>query len=626
MHGVAAFQALGKGLNDLPVLADLPDRDALGGAAVVLPDDDLLGHVHQTAGQVARVRRPQGGIRQALPGASGGDKVLQHRQAFPEVGLDGDLNGPAGGIRHQAAHAGQLTDLRHGATGAGVRHHKDGVVPVQSRLQGLGHILGGLLPSLDHQAVPLVVGEEAPLKLAFNLHNLLLRLADQGVLLLGNGHIVNGDRQRAQGGVVVPAGLDDIQHFRRLGKAMAEDTLVNDFAQLLFAADEVDLRLKAAVGVISVHKAQVLGNALVENQAAHGGADQLVARFPVHRGGHPHQDGHVKLQLSLVIGQTGFLRAGKGVEHFLGELTRAGDPAGLIGRGGQEPFRGLHPNVVALTQGSRLQRGGGILRTGIDIGGVGGGILLIGEVVGAQHHVLGGDRNRSAVLGPQQVVGRKHQDTRLRLGLGGQRHVYCHLVPVKVGVKRSTHQGVQLDGPAFHQHRLKGLDSQAVKGGGTVEHDRMLLDDEVQRVPDLGAAPVHHLFGGLDVVGQAILHQLLHDKGAEELNGHLLGQAALVNFQFRTHHDNGTAGVVHPLAQQVLPEPALLALEHVGQGLQGPVVGAGDRTAPAAVVDEGIHGLLQHPLLVAYNDVRRVELDQPLEPVVPVDYPAVQVV
>ena len=115
-------------------------------------------------------------------------------------------------------------------------------------------------------------------------------------------------------------------------------------------------------------------------------------------------------------------------------------------------------------------------------------------------------------------------------------------------------------------------------------------------------------------------------KGLEQLNGHLLGQAALVNLQFRAHHDNGTAGVVHPLAQQVLAEPALLALEHVGQGLQGPVVGAGDRAAPAAVVDEGVHGLLQHPLLVADDDVRRAELDQPLEAVVAVDDPAVQVV
>ena len=87
-----------------------------------------------------------------------------------------------------------------------------------------------------------------------------------------------------------------------------------------------------------------------------------------------------------------------------------------------------------------------------------------------------------------------------------------------------------------------------------------------QGVPDLGLALVHHLLGGLDVVGQAVVHQLLHDKGLEQLHGHLLGQAALIQLQLRADHDNGTAGVVHALAQQVLTEAALLALEHVGQG------------------------------------------------------------
>ena len=43
LHGVAALEALGEGLDDLAVLADLLDGDALGGAAVVLPDDDFLG-------------------------------------------------------------------------------------------------------------------------------------------------------------------------------------------------------------------------------------------------------------------------------------------------------------------------------------------------------------------------------------------------------------------------------------------------------------------------------------------------------------------------------------------------------------------------------------------------------
>ena len=48
-------------------------------------------------------------------------------------------------------------------------------------------------------------------------------------------------------------------------------------------------------------------------------------------------------------------------------------------------------------------------------------------------------------------------------------------------------------------------------------------------------------------------------------------------------------------------------------------------TAPP-VVDQGVAGLLQHALLVAHDDLRRVQLQQPLEAVIAVDHAAVQVV
>ena len=99
-----------------------------------------------------------------------------------------------------------------------------------------------------------------------------------------------------------------------------------------------------------------------------------------------------------------------------------------------------------------------------------------------------------------------------------------------------------------------------------------------------------------------------------------------MQLQVGAHHDDRAARVVHPLAQQVLAEPALLALQHVGQGLQRPVARPGDGAAAAAVVNEGVHRLLQHALLVPHDDVRRAQLQEPLQPVVPVDHPAVEVV
>ncbi len=75
-----------------------------------------------------------------------------------------------------------------------------------------------------------------------------------------------------------------------------------------------------------------------------------------------------------------------------------------------------------------------------------------------------------------------------------------------------------------------------------------------------------------------------------------------------------------------LAEAALLALEQIAQGFEGAVVGAGDGTAAAAIVNQGVHRLLQHALFVADDDVGGVELDEPLEAVVAVDDPAIEVV
>ena len=63
--------------------------------------------------------------------------------------------------------------------------------------------------------------------------------------------------------------------------------------------------------------------------------------------------------------------------------------------------------------------------------------------------------------------------------------------------------------------------------------------------------------------------EALVDEGLEEFEGHLLGQAALVEPEVRTDDDDRPSGVVDPLAEQVLSEAALLALEHVRKRLEG---------------------------------------------------------
>ncbi len=115
-------------------------------------------------------------------------------------------------------------------------------------------------------------------------------------------------------------------------------------------------------------------------------------------------------------------------------------------------------------------------------------------------------------------------------------------------------------------------------------------------------------------------------KGLKQLERHLLRQPALVQLQLGTDDDDRPTGVVDALAEQVLSEPALLALERVGQRLEGPVIGSAQHAAAPPVVEQCVNCLLQHPLLVTDDDVGRLELHELLEPVVPVDDAPVEIV
>ena len=124
----------------------------------------------------------------------------------------------------------------------------------------------------------------------------------------------------------------------------------------------------------------------------------------------------------------------------------------------------------------------------------------------------------------------------------------------------------------------------------------------------------------------AALLEPLVDERLVELQGHLLGQAALVQLELGPDHDDRPAGIVDALAQQVLAESPALALQRVGERLQRALVGAAQFVAAPPVVEQGVHGLLQHALLVAHDHVGRALFEQPLQAVVAVDHAPVQIV
>src|ERR671920_589062 len=219
-------------------------------------------------------------------------------------------------------------------------------------------------------------------------------------------------------------------------------------------------------------------------------------------------------------------------------------------------------------------------------------------------------------------AGVRHEAFETDLDLG----VQVQLVAVEVGVEGATNQRVKLDGLAFNKLRLERLDAEAVQGRCTVQQHGVFGDDLFEHVPDLRTVTLHHALGRLDVLGVVEVNQALHHERLEELQRHLLGQAALVQLQLRADDDDRTAGVVDALTEEVLAETALLALEHVAQGLQRTVARSGDRTAAAAIVKEAVNSFLKHALLVVDDDLRSTQVKQALEAVVAVDHTAVQVV
>ena len=203
--------------------------------------------------------------------------------------------------------------------------------------------------------------------------------------------------------------------------------------------------------------------------------------------------------------------------------------------------------------------------------------------------------------------------------------MHGHLVAVEVGVERRAGERVQLDGETLDEDGLESLDTEAVQRGGAVEHHGMLLGDALQDVPDLVVGVLHLLLGHFE--GDVLfLNELGQHEGFEQLEGHLLGETALVELEVRADDDDRAAGIVHALTQQVLAEAALLTFKDVRDGLERAVGGAEDHFAAGAVLDQRVHSFLQQALFVVDHHLRGAEGLDVLEAVVAVDDAAVQVV
>src|SRR4051812_3176633 len=182
------------------------------------------------------------------------------------------------------------------------------------------------------------------------------------------------------------------------------------------------------------------------------------------------------------------------------------------------------------------------------------------------------------------------------------------------------------DGFAFDEDGFEGLDGETMERRRAVEQHRVALCDFFQDVPDFGRLAFDHFLGGAHGVHVAEFLEAANDERLEKDERHFLRETALVQFEFRTDDDDGTAGVIDAFAEEVLAETAALALEHVAEGFERAIAGAGDGATMTAIVEEGVHGFLQHALFVADDDFRRFELEQVFETVIAVDDATIEIV
>src|SRR5260221_7908500 len=175
------------------------DPDAVGGAAILLLDDDVLRHVHELAGHVAGIGGLERGVGQTLSGAVGGDEEFQQGQAVAESRENRVLDDVAAGLGHEAAQTGELTHLLFVTTRAGIHHQIDGVVFLLALVlferaeHDAGDLVGAVRPDVHDLVIAFARRDDTLAILLLDFADLLVRAFDLLVAFLRDDHVINAD-------------------------------------------------------------------------------------------------------------------------------------------------------------------------------------------------------------------------------------------------------------------------------------------------------------------------------------------------------------------------------------------------------------------------------------------------
>ena len=154
----------------------------------------------------------------------------------------------------------------------------------------------------------------------------------------------------------------------------------------------------------------------------------------------------------------------------------------------------------------------------------------------------------------------------------------------------------------------------------------MLTNNIGENIPDFSRFPLDHFLGRLNRCSKPSCLKLAKNERLEQLKCHFFGQTTLVESQRWPNNNDRTTRIVHSLTKQILTESTLFTLDHVCQRLKWALVSPRNGPATSSIIQQRIYSFLQHSLLITHDNVRCGKVQQPLQTIVPVDHPAVQVV
>src|SRR6476646_8988962 len=141
---------------------------------------------------------------------------------------------------------------------------------------------------------------------------------------------------------------------------------------------------------------------------------------------------------------------------------------------------------------------------------------ILSYVIATQGDVLTWRGDRFTTRRRENIVRCEHQHTRFQLRLYRQRHVYCHLVAVEIGVVSGANERVNANGFTLDQLRFKRLNRETVQSRSTIQKHWMTPSYFVENVPDLRRLALNHFFRATYSVDVPEIFQPTNDERLEK--------------------------------------------------------------------------------------------------------------